>query len=92
MYVFPKVQLPTRYIEEHTRTLNVQEGVSYTPDTRWCLELLDQYGVVVIPGDGFLQEPGTFHFRTTILPSDAQLERMINSIRDFHGSVMDAYA
>ncbi|CUG91534.1 alanine aminotransferase, putative [Bodo saltans] len=92
MYVFPKVQLPTRYIDEHTRSLNEQEGVSYTPDTRWCLELLDSFGVVVIPGDGFLHEAGTFHFRTTILPCDAQLERMINSIREFQGSVITRFS
>lgn len=33
-------------------------------------------GVVVIPGSGFGQEEGTFHFRTTILPPPDQIDQV----------------
>ncbi len=32
-------------------------------------------GIVVVPGSGFGQEDGTFHFRTTILPKEDDIAR-----------------
>ena len=32
-------------------------------DTYYCLEFLRQKGVCVVPGNGFGQKPGTWHFR-----------------------------
>jgi alanine transaminase len=33
------------------------------PDALYALELLEATGVVVVPGSGFGQVPGTWHFR-----------------------------
>ena len=38
------------------------------PDVFYAFSLLEETGICVIPGSGFGQLPGTFHFRTTILP------------------------
>lgn len=48
------------------------------PDVLYCLELLKETGLVVVPGSGFLQYPGTYHFRMTILilPEEKLLEKM----------------
>ena len=43
-----------------------KEGKS--PDTFYCLELLEDTGILTVPGSGFGQEEGTLHLRTTILP------------------------
>lgn len=32
-------------------------------DTYYCLQLLQQKGVCVVPGSGFGQKEGTWHFR-----------------------------
>jgi len=32
-------------------------------DMYYCLEFLRQKGVCVVPGSGFGQKPGTWHFR-----------------------------
>ena len=36
-------------------------------DTYYCLELLRQTGVCVVPGSGFGQREGTWHFRYNVL-------------------------
>lgn len=82
MYLFPKITLPERAIAEADK-----QGL--TPDTFYAMELLNQTGICVVPGSGFGQEKGTFHFRTTFLaPGGKDLsQRFI----EFHNSFMDKY-
>jgi aspartate/methionine/tyrosine aminotransferase len=53
-------------------------------DTEYCLKLLEQTGICVVPGSGFGQAPGTFHFRTTILPPTDKIDLIVKRIADFH--------
>lgn len=53
-------------------------------DDAWCLALLEETGICVVPGSGFGQDPGTLHFRTTILPPLDQIEAVVKRIADFH--------
>jgi len=55
------------------------------------LELLKETGIVVVQGSGFGQEPGTYHFRTTILPPEEKIEKFRNLLVDFHTKFMDKY-
>lgn len=57
------------------------EGVT---DSAWCLALLEETGICVVPGSGFGQAPGTWHFRTTILPPIEQLQAVVDRIGRFH--------
>ena len=59
------------------------EGVT---DAEWCLALLEETGICVVPGSGFGQHPGTWHFRTTILPPIQQIEAVVERIGRFHVS------
>jgi aspartate/methionine/tyrosine aminotransferase len=52
-------------------------------DEEYCMALLEQAGVCVVPGTGFGQKPGTAHFRTTILPPTRQIEAVIDAIDAF---------
>lgn len=63
MYAFPRISLPAKAIAE-------AERLGKQPDVLYCLELLNETGLCCVPGSGFQQEPGTFHFRTTILVRD----------------------
>ncbi len=45
------------------------KAMGKSPDVMYCLELLAETGISTVPGSGFKQAPGTFHFRTTILVS-----------------------
>ena len=53
-------------------------------DDQWCMALLEQTGICVVPGSGFGQASGTWHFRTTILPPIEQIERVVERIGAFH--------
>jgi alanine transaminase len=77
MYAFPKIELPPRTFEEAKK-------LGLPPDQYYCLQFLEKKGVCVVPGSGFGQKEGTWHFRTTILPSEADLEKMLDHFADFH--------
>lgn len=62
MYSFPRITLPPGAIE-------AARAKGKAPDVMYCLELLEETGLSCVPGSGFRQIPGTFHFRTTILVS-----------------------
>ncbi|EKG02049.1 alanine aminotransferase, putative [Trypanosoma cruzi] len=90
MYAFPTIELPEKYFQ-HNAELNAKEGRNLGPDTRWALELLESSGVVVVPGSGFGQRPNTLHFRTTILPPEQQMERMLKAMRTFQEGIWAKY-
>jgi len=58
-------------------------------DFNYCLSLLEETGICVVPGSGFGQLPGTMHFRTTFLPPKEEIERLVVLIRDFHIKYVD---
>lgn len=58
---FPRLQLSQKFCDE-AREQNV------SPDYLYCSKVLENTGVVLVPGDGFLQKEGTYHFRCSILP------------------------
>ncbi len=53
------------------------------PDNHFVTELLKETGVVVVPGSGFGQVPGTQHFRVVFLPPEEILEKAYKKIADF---------
>jgi aspartate/methionine/tyrosine aminotransferase len=53
-------------------------------DEEYCMALLDQTGICVVPGSGFGQIPGTAHFRTTILPPTRKIEQVVERLARFH--------
>jgi aspartate/methionine/tyrosine aminotransferase len=55
-------------------------------DSEYCLALLEETGICVVPGSGFGQDPGTMHFRTTILPPMDEIEAVVRRIAGFHES------
>ncbi|GKV34492.1 hypothetical protein SLEP1_g42864 [Rubroshorea leprosula] len=84
MYVFPRIHLPEKAIK-------AAEAVKTVPDAFYCRRLLNATGIVVVPGSGFGQVPGTWHFRCTILPQEDKIPAVINRLTDFHKSFMDEY-
>jgi len=53
-------------------------------DFEYCMSLLEETGVCVVPGSGFGQAEGTFHFRTTILPPTDKIQKVVQLFGDFH--------
>ncbi|XP_015680458.1 alanine aminotransferase 2-like [Protobothrops mucrosquamatus] len=55
MYAFPRIELPARAVQE-------AKAQGQAPDMFFCLRLLEETGICVVPGSGFGQREGTFHF------------------------------
>ena len=66
MYAFPSIQLSAAAIA-------AAGAKGQAPDLFYCLALLEETGICCVPGSGFLQKPGTYHFRTTFLPPEEKL-------------------
>jgi len=60
-------------------------------DNHFVAELIKETGVVVVPGTGFGQKPGTHHFRVVFLPQDEKLEKAYKSIASFTEKYFNAY-
>ncbi|EFP82113.2 alanine transaminase [Puccinia graminis f. sp. tritici CRL 75-36-700-3] len=83
MYLFPKLELPTKAHQ-------AAEQAGLPVDEFYCMELLNQTGICIIPGSGFGQEPGTFHFRTTFLAP--QVEDYVARFKQFHSAFLNTYS
>ncbi|XP_051909968.1 alanine aminotransferase 2-like [Hippocampus zosterae] len=77
MYTFPRITLPPKAIDKAK-----EEGQA--PDMFYCMRLLEEEGICLVPGSGFGQREGTFHFRMTILPPAEKLELVLQKISAFH--------
>ncbi|CAG0893698.1 unnamed protein product [Darwinula stevensoni] len=84
MYAFPRLELPAKAIQ-------AAERAGQQPDFLYCMSLLEETGICIIPGSGFGQVPGTYHFRTTILPQPEKLKDMLKKIQDFHFMFLERY-
>jgi alanine transaminase len=81
MYIFPQITLSKRACEKAR-----SEGKK--PDEYYCLRMLDATGICVVPGSGFGQVEGTWHFRTTFLPPGTE---WVDRMRKFHESFMEEF-
>ncbi len=52
-------------------------------DWHFVGELIRETGVIVVPGTGFGQYPGTSHFRAVFLPQEEKLEKAYKAIGEF---------
>merc|ERR1719277_1897909 len=77
MYAFPQVTIKGEILKKATARAT-------QPDQVYCLEMVERTGIVTVPGSGFGQKPGTFHFRMTILPDEETLEKVLDDIEKFH--------
>ena len=61
-------------------------------DWFYCKSMLEETGIVVVPGSGFGQADGTHHFRTTILPSEDDIQEVCDRMSKFHADFMKQYS
>eukprot|EP01027_Heterolobosea_sp_BB2_P022498 GEZU01033141.1.p1 GENE.GEZU01033141.1~~GEZU01033141.1.p1 ORF type:complete len:499 (-),score=198.56 GEZU01033141.1:69-1565(-) len=84
MYAFPMITLPPKAIAEAQK-----QGIQ--PDLFYAMKLLEATGVCVVPGSGFGQKQGTYHFRTTFLPPEDQINSVVERMGAFHAKFMKEY-
>jgi aspartate/methionine/tyrosine aminotransferase len=85
MYAFVRFTLPEeKGVDPESMTQEELRAYEEKRDSEYCLALLEETGICVIPGSGFGQLPGTFHFRTTFLPPVEEIEALIVKLKAFH--------
>lgn len=55
------------------------------------ISISSNLGICIVAGSGFGQKPGTYHFRTTILPQIDKLKEMLSKFEKFHQKFMATY-
>ncbi|CAL0311272.1 unnamed protein product [Lupinus luteus] len=85
MYLFPRIRLPKKAIE-------AAKAEKTAPDAFYCKQLLQATGIVFVPGSGFGQVPGTWHFRCTILPQEEKIPAIVTRLTKFHENFMDQFS
>jgi len=85
MYAFPSITLPPNAVA-------AAEAAGKVPDTFYALALLEATGIVVVPGSGFGQKENTWHFRTTFLPPEDEMEAVVGRMTAFHRDFMQQYS
>lgn len=85
MYAFPTITLPQRALEEAKRR-------GLPADEMYCLDMVEEAGIVTVPGSGFGQKSNTLHFRTTILPSEKEIDEVVERLSLFHKRFLEKWA
>uniref|UniRef100_A0A7S3JTD7 Aminotransferase class I/classII large domain-containing protein n=1 Tax=Aureoumbra lagunensis TaxID=44058 RepID=A0A7S3JTD7_9STRA len=85
LYVFPSIQVPKRAV-----LAAKQKNIA--PDLFYCIRMLEATGLVTVPGSGFGQREGTFHFRSSFLPSESDIHDVMKRLETFHLTFLDEFA
>merc|ERR1712150_97143 len=85
MYGFPRIHFSEKFIQEaHS------QGVE--PDFIYCMDMVNETGIMTVPGSGFQQEPGTYHFRITNLITPIQkMETVLDKLASFNNKWQAAH-
>ena len=97
-FIAEMMQRMTRRRDITVERLNAMDGVSCVSpggafyafpkidlgidDQAFCSRVIRETGVVIVPGSGFGQKPGSQHFRVVFLPQEDVLERAFDRIAD----------
>ena len=82
-------RLPLTHVLVSTATLTCFAAPPpRTPGPGAALALLETTGIVVVPGSGFRQKKDTWHFRTTFLPPETDMDSVIAQMGTFHADFM----
>ncbi len=89
MYAFVKFELPHT---QDIKKMTTEEKSKYeaSRDSAYCIQLLEETGICVVPGSGFGQAPGTLHFRTTFLPPKDDIKALVDRMKEFHNNYVAA--
>jgi len=90
MYAFVRFDLPhPKGIDPEAMTPEERHKYEAARDNKYCLRLLEDTGICVVPGSGFGQQPGTLHFRTTFLPPKEDITALVEKMKKFHVSYVE---
>uniref|UniRef100_A0A673BXI4 alanine transaminase n=1 Tax=Sphaeramia orbicularis TaxID=375764 RepID=A0A673BXI4_9TELE len=81
MYSFPSLTIPEKAVRE-------ARDKGQQPDMFYCMKMLEETGICLVPGSGFGQRDGTYHFslltHTPFYPA--------NKVKEFHQKFTKEYS
>ncbi|KAJ7172976.1 alanine aminotransferase [Mycena crocata] len=83
LYLFPKIELSEKAVK-------AARDAGKEPDAFYALALLDETGICVVPGSGFGQREGEWHYRLTCLCPG--VEEYVGKLERFHLQFVEKYA
>lgn len=87
MYAFVRFELPVEKGFSPSQATPEELAAQVAQrESDYCMALLEQTGICVVPGSGFGQRPGTYHFRMTFLPQREEIVALIDKLDNFHRS------
>lgn len=84
MYAFPRLFLPDKAVA-------AAQAKGQAPDFFYCFQLLEETGICTVPGSGFGEKEGTYHFRITILPRLEEMQAVLGKFKEFHLKFLQQY-
>lgn len=84
MYAFPSIHLPEKAVA-------AAKAKGQAPDFMYCWQLLEETGLCTVPGSGFGEKEGTYHFRITILPPLEDMRKVLETFKLFHLKFIQQY-
>jgi len=84
MYAMPSVRFSLRAIQ-------AAKDLGMPADKFYALQVLENTGIIVVPGSGFGQQPGTYHFRITILSPESSIREILERFKAFNNSFHQQY-
>jgi len=82
LYLFPQIKLSKKAVE-------AAKAAGKVPDVFYSLALLDATGICVVPGSGFGQKEGEWHYRLTCLCPG--VEDYVGKLEKFHVGWVEKY-
>ena len=82
LYLFPKILLSKKAQE-------AAKEAGKEPDAFYALGLLDETGICVVPGSGFGQKEGEWHYRLTCLVPG--VDEYVGNLEKFHREFVEKY-
>lgn len=78
MYGFPRLHFSQKFIDQCNA-----EGVQ--PDFKYCMDMVEETGIMTVPGSGFGQAPGTYHFRiTNLVTPTSRMQEVLGKLVEFN--------
>ena len=78
MYGFPQLHFSKKFIDS-----SLSQGKQ--PDFIYCMEMVNKTGIMTVPGSGFGQQPGSYHFRiTNLVNPTSHMEQVLDRLKIFN--------
>lgn len=85
MYAFPRIHLSESAVK-------AAKAQGLAPDFFYCMQLVNETGIMTVPGSGFGQKEGEYHFRiTNLITPTEKMKETLDQLRRFNDKFHDQY-